>query len=186
MANRTIPQAEARINFRELTHDDLAMCLTWRNDPEVAETLSTLTVSETELELWFRHNDRSENARFFAIEYQDELIGYVGLREIDWSDRRGVLDITIGRKDLWGHGFGTEATRAIVRFGFDQLGLERIDLTVLPFNQRGIRCYEKCGFKHVGVANQRFRRRDRVWQPLQMSVTPMQFNLALKVDPDGD
>lgn len=170
-----------RLNFRDLARADLPACLAWRNDPEVAETLSSLTVSATELELWFSHNERTSTANFFAMDHEGELIGYVGLRDIDWAERHGTLDIMIGRKDLWDQGFGTEATRAIVQYGFDALGLERIELTVLPFNERGIRCYEKCGFKRNGFASQKFRRRDRLWQPIRMTITPIQFELARKV-----
>ena len=181
MSSAIGPEPTERISFRELRRDDLPACLAWRNDPDVAETLSTLTVSAAELDLWFTQNEHNPASRFFAIEYQNQFIGYVGLREIDWAERRATLDITIGRKDLWDQGFGTEATRAIIRFGFDALGLDLIDLTVLPFNERGIRCYEKVGFKRAGVTGQRFFRRDRAWNPIRMTITPAQFNLAQKV-----
>ena len=181
MSNPILPGPTDRITLRELRYSDLAACLAWRNDPDVAETLSSLSVSAAELELWFRQNQRSPTANFFAIEYQGQFIGYVGLREIDWDARSATLDITIGRKDLWDQGFGTEATRAIVRFGFETLGLDRIELTVLPFNERGIRCYEKCGFKRTGFTSQRFFRRERIWNPLRMTITPIQFALAQKV-----
>lgn len=179
------PGSTRRLSFRELRRGDLAACLAWRNDPDIAETLSSLSVSATELELWFQSNQKDPSANFFAIEHQGDLIGYVGLRDIDWVDRVGTLDITIGRKDLWDRGLGTEATWAIVRFGFETLGLERIELTVLPFNERGVHCYEKVGFKRTGFANQRFFRRDRLWQPLRMTVRPAQFQLAQKVADNG-
>lgn len=185
MANPA-PGSTERLTFRDLRPTDLAACLTWRNDPEVAETLSSLTVSATELELWFHSNQGNPSATFFALDYQDELIGYVGLRDIDWGDRVGTLDITIGRKDLWDRGLGTEATAAIAAFGFDTLGLERIELTVLPFNERGVHCYEKVGFKRTGFAKQRFFRRERLWQPLRMTLTPTRFKLARQVAGDDD
>lgn len=180
MANPA-PSSTPRLSFRDLRKEDLAACLAWRNDPEVAETLSSLSVSATELELWFRSNQENPSANFFALEYEGELIGYVGLRDIDWVDRVGTLDITIGRKDLWDRGLGTEATIAITAFGFESLGLERLELTVLPFNKRGVHCYEKVGFKRSGFAKQRFFRRDRLWQPLRMTLTPARFKLAQRV-----
>ncbi|HEX2173211.1 MAG TPA: GNAT family N-acetyltransferase [Dehalococcoidia bacterium] len=183
---REAPGPTGRLTFRELRSDDLPACLAWRNDPDVAETLSTLAVSATELELWFAQNQRSPAANFFAIELGGELIGYVGLRDIDWESRVGTLDITIGRKDLWNQGFGTEATSAIVRWGFEALGLDRIELTVLPFNERGVRCYEKVGFKRTGVTNQRFLRRGRLWHPLRMTLTQARYELAQKALWDGN
>ena len=47
-------------------------------------------------------------------------------------------------------GFGSEATRLIVGYGFEQLGLHRISLTVFAFNPRAHRVYEKAGFVEEG------------------------------------
>ena len=56
----------------------------------------------------------------------------------------------IGNKDFWDRGYGTEAVRLLLRFGFLTLNLNNIRLTVHSFNERAIRCYEKCGFKRCG------------------------------------
>jgi RimJ/RimL family protein N-acetyltransferase len=56
-----------------------------------------------------------------------------------------------------GRGLGTEATRLIVGYGFDQLGLHRIELEVYAFNPRARRAYEKVGFVAEGVL------RDALW-----------------------
>lgn len=44
-------------------------------------------------------------------------------------------------------GFGTEALRRMIDYGFDDLGLERIYLAVYTDNPRAAHVYEKCGFK---------------------------------------
>ena len=58
--------------------------------------------------------------------------------------------ILIGDKRFWNRGFGTDAVRLLLRFGFLTLGLNNIRLRVHAFNERAIRCYEKCGFKQCG------------------------------------
>ena len=50
-----------------------------------------------------------------------------------------------------GKGFGTDAMNALVDFGFGELGLQRVGLTVAPDNERAIRSYEKCGFVREGI-----------------------------------
>jgi RimJ/RimL family protein N-acetyltransferase len=55
------------------------------------------------------------------------------------------------RRDRWGRGYATEAARACVRHGFDELGLEKIVADVDPANARSARVLEKCGFTHVGT-----------------------------------
>ena len=52
---------------------------------------------------------------------------------------------------LRGQGLGREITRLVVAWGFGELGLHRIELEVLAFNTRAIRCYLACGFRSEGV-----------------------------------
>ena len=54
-------------------------------------------------------------------------------------------------------GLGTEATRLIVGYGFEHLGLHRISLEVYAFNPRARRAYEKAGFRPEGVLRQSLR-----------------------------
>jgi len=82
----------------------------------------------------------------------------VGLTGIDWKNRRAVLGIVIGEKEYWDNGYGTEAIATLLRFVFQEMNLHRISLRVYTYNQRAIRCYEKCGFKLEGRLRQaRFR-----------------------------
>jgi len=62
-----------------------------------------------------------------------------------FPDRCGTLGIALGREYI-GRGYGTDATRVIVEYGFREMGLHRIQLSVAPFNPAGIRAYEKAGF----------------------------------------
>ena len=54
-------------------------------------------------------------------------------------------------------GLGTEATRLIVGYGFERLGLHRISLEVYAFNPRARRAYEKAGFRPEGVLRESLR-----------------------------
>ena len=73
-----------------------------------------------------------------------EYIGNTGL--MDMADGAGELGIVI-TANMQGKGYGTEAVRAMVRYGMDQLGLSRLFLKVYPDNVRAIHVYEKCGFR---------------------------------------
>ena len=84
-------------------------------------------------------------------EPEGRYIGSARLHSISWSDRKARFAIGIFDRRFWSHGYGAEATRLLLRHGFDDLGLHRIDLRVLAFNPRAIRCYEKCGFRREGV-----------------------------------
>ncbi|RPJ99073.1 GNAT family N-acetyltransferase [Priestia endophytica] len=46
---------------------------------------------------------------------------------------------------------GTEITQLVLDYAFKELRLHRVDLRVLQYNKRAIRCYEKCGFIQEGI-----------------------------------
>ena len=64
----------------------------------------------------------------------------------------GPLAISIGDPADTGHGYGTDAMRAIVGWAFDMLRLERIWLDVYAFNPRARVVYERLGFVHEGTS----------------------------------
>ncbi|MCI2424239.1 GNAT family N-acetyltransferase [Saccharopolyspora sp. K220] len=47
---------------------------------------------------------------------------------------------------MLGRGLGSEATQLVLEYAFTELGLHRVDLRVLAFNERAIACYTTCGF----------------------------------------
>lgn len=95
----------------------------------------------------------------------------VGLTRIDEVDeRRGaaLFHILIGEPADRGRGFGSEATRLVLRYGFSTLGLRNIMLTVLAFNQAGIRAYEKAGFREIGRRRDYYPMGGRRWDLVYM------------------
>jgi RimJ/RimL family protein N-acetyltransferase len=92
-------------------------------------------------------------------------MGNVSLIGIDLAHGRAELGIGIGEQDYWGRGYGTDAIRVLLRFVFRNLGLRRITLVTDIDNERGIRCYEKAGFRREGVLR---GHRLRYGQPLDM------------------
>jgi ribosomal-protein-alanine N-acetyltransferase len=55
------------------------------------------------------------------------------------------------RRDHWGRGYATEAARACIRYGFDELGIDKIVADVDPANTASARVLEKCGLEQVGT-----------------------------------
>ena len=78
-------------------------------------------------------------------------IGEVMLVDLDRVNGSAQVGIFIGEPDEWGKGYGTDAVRAIVNFGFGELRLDRIWLEVWTENPRARRAYEKAGFTREGT-----------------------------------
>jgi RimJ/RimL family protein N-acetyltransferase len=101
----------------------------------------------------------------FAIETLDGTpIGNVGLLGIH-PHGRAELSIMIGEKAYWSRGYGGDAIRCLLGLSFGELGLRRVTLIADADNVRGIRCYERCGFRHEGVLR---AHRLRYGKPLDM------------------
>ena len=142
--------------------DLLPLYLRWANDFEVTRTIGVsarIMTLEAE-QVWLaRMSGDSEHDVLFTIYLRDGLrpIGMSGLHGIDPRNRTAEFGIMIGEKDCWGRGYGTEATRLVLDYGFNVVGLHNIMLRVFASHRRAIRTYERAGFKQAG------RRRQARW-----------------------
>ena len=90
-------------------------------------------------------------ATFSIVDSQeDKLIGTIGLEDINHFRRTAELGIFIGDKEYRSQGYGTEAIKLILDYGFNYLNLNNIKLDLMSFNERALKCYQKCGFKEYG------------------------------------
>lgn len=81
----------------------------------------------------------------------DELLGLVEIDGISYNNRFAWISIGLGSEAERGRGYGYEALSLAIRFAFNELNLERLQLNVISYNTAGIRLYEKLGFKKEGV-----------------------------------
>ncbi|MBM4422561.1 MAG: GNAT family N-acetyltransferase [Chloroflexi bacterium] len=145
-----------RIRLRPIERDDLPRFVAWFADPEVRDGLSIfMPIGLAEEEQWFEAMLKEEKARRpLSIDARAvdgwAHIGSAGFHQIDWRNRNAEFGIAIGDKQYWNTGYGADAVRTLIGFGFGELNLERIYLRVFHTNLRAIRCYEKAGFAHEG------------------------------------
>lgn len=86
----------------------------------------------------------------WVIEQGGQLVGSVRLHALNPIDRRAALSIGILATDTLDKGVGTEAMRLVAQYAFGPLGLNRLSVRVLDFNQRAIAAYRKVGFQVEG------------------------------------
>jgi RimJ/RimL family protein N-acetyltransferase len=145
------------VRLRAYEKSDADALFRWFSDEEVTQWLGppafrSRAHQEEFIEL---AQASSDDAKYFAIETLDgKLVGDCGLRFIDWKSRKAEFFITIGEKQFWGKGLGTDALRTVIRLAFDKMNLNRLWLSVLVDNPRAVRCYEKCGFVREGLMRQ--------------------------------
>jgi len=142
-----------RIVLRPVNRKDLSFFIKWFNDPEILQYLTLyLPMTEMAEEKWIEGLvTRKEKDVVFMIEtLRGKSIGNCGLHNINHKDQDAVFGITIGEKGYWGKGYGTEAARLLINYGFNQLNLNRISSIVLSFNERSLKMHQKIGFQEEG------------------------------------
>jgi len=101
-----------------------------------------------------RMNDPHTVLFTIAAKEPDKPIGTTSLVRIDWAGRMATFYIAIAEKENWSRGYGSEATEMMVRYAFDTLNLNRVQLHVSVQNERAVKAYKKAGFKIEGTLRQ--------------------------------
>jgi RimJ/RimL family protein N-acetyltransferase len=140
-----------RIYFSTIEPEDEPNLRRWINDPAnwifLGRRPPLNGVRERE---WIESQGKNDTEVGFGIVIREghRLIGGTGLHRINRIARKAELGISIGDRAFQSQGYGSEAVRLMVRYGFEELNLNRISLWVFAHNLRAIRCYQKAGFVH--------------------------------------
>ena len=147
-----------KVILRPVGRPDIEDSLKWFNDPEITQYISMyLPMTEMAEEKFIESLGSAEAGKkaMFCIEavenHGNKPIGTIGLDSINSKDHHAEFGITIGEKDYWSKGYGTEAAELIIRYGFEQLNLHRIDSFAFSFNERSLRLHRKVGFIQEGL-----------------------------------
>lgn len=165
----------ARVWLRPLEARDLPAYVAGINDTEVGGRAGyRMPMSLEQATAWhartLEHSKSGEGYFFAVCELgDDQFIGTTWFKEINRLDANAELAIYMDRDHI-GSGWGTDAQRALLAFGFDTLGLERIWLTVSADNLGALRSYEKVGFQREGVMRRSFRAKGQLTDSVLMSI----------------
>jgi len=134
---------------------DVEFLYEYRNNWEVIQGLGGFSSGYSRKDIldWieFHRNKRDEILWTIAKKNDDTCLGHVGYYKIDYRVRCAEFAIMLGNKECWGKGLGKRITYAVINYGFSELNLHRVYLTVLKTNERAISLYEKLGFKIEGI-----------------------------------
>jgi RimJ/RimL family protein N-acetyltransferase len=146
----------ALVRLRPMQPSDLPKFVEWLADPEVRRWLAAVQEAPTlqdEID-WYESTRAKPDSVLWSIETLDgRLVGTIELR-LSPASRRAELGIAVQDKSQWNKGYGTDAVKLALEYGFDDLELNRVELTTDAENVRGRRCYQKCGFVEEGLLRQ--------------------------------
>ena len=167
-----------RLYLSPFDADDPDICskwAKWMNDRIVSDTYGGHS-NHTSLSGAKKTLQELTGHRFFIVLMDgDTLIGQISLHNIDHLHRNAFLGILIGEVEHHGKGYGTEAVRLILDYGFKTLNLHNIILSVHEDNYAGIACYKKVGFKEAGRRREWFFKNGKYTDVIYMDILENEY-----------
>jgi len=156
--------------------NDAEKCAEWLNDLELTSNLNLYTsVINAETEKTLLEKISKEHNYSIIDLYTNEMIGNCGFFELDHLNQTSEIGIFIGNKNYWNKGYGTEALRLLLDYGFRALNLHSVMLRVFSFNERAKKSYEKAGFKVFGRRREALRRENKLFDIIYMDILNEDF-----------
>lgn len=139
-------------HLRKLEKRDAVLMLEWMHDPEIAKNFRvdfrSMTLSDAED--FIAESFTETDQHFAVVDERDEYLGTISLKHIDKGNRNAEYAVAT-RSCAHGTGVALDATREVIDYAFETLGLHKIYLNVMKENGRANRFYEKCGFVFEGT-----------------------------------
>ena len=146
----------------------------WYGDEEVWRLTSWMAepMRRAAVERLFEDRESSSMDDSFAVHWEgeDEPVGVVSLTNISQANSSADLSVIVGDEKDRDQGLGTEAIRILLGYAFEDLGLNRVALSVFEFNETAIYAYQKLGFEREGLLRQALWRDGGFHNAILMSV----------------
>jgi ribosomal-protein-alanine N-acetyltransferase len=158
-----------RLLLREFEEQDWPRTLEYQSDPEYLRYNPWTYRSEVDVRSfvrmfmnWSREQPRKKFQLAIVLKEEKRLIGNCGIRMPQAYAQSADIGYEIDRH-YWGHGYATEAARALIDFGFEQLQLHRIWANCVVENTASAHVLEKSGMRYEGCLHESELMKDRWW-----------------------
>lgn len=163
------------ILLRAIEKEDLVILNKWANDIEIQYWLGGWhfpTNMEDQLKWFSSLSTNSIHQRYIIEAPNFGVIGTTNLVDIDWKNRNAFHGMMLGDKQIRGKGYGKDTVMAIMKYAFEELGLLRLDGSMIEYNKTSLKLYiEKCGWKQEGIQRNWYFRKNRYWDRILVGVT---------------
>ncbi len=147
-----------RLMLRRIKKEDIADIYEYSKDHQTSKYL-----------LWYPHPSIGVTKKFYKLinkKYKSgtlyewaiintddrKMIGTCGFTKINHIDNNAEVGYVLA-PSYWGKGYATEALKRVLEFGFDFLGVERIEARYMTGNTASLHVMEKCHMRHEGIMN---------------------------------
>ena len=158
-------------------HSSIEQLRQWRNQPELRKYFREFReIGIEDQERWFHKIEKDPNQFNFEIrdKKNKKLVGHCGLHYISWTNRTAEFGIYIGDKTYRGRGYGSNALRTLIKYGFDELNMNRIWCEVYN-NNDALPIYKHLGFVEEGILRQNYYSEGKYWDSHILSMLKEEF-----------
>lgn len=174
-----LPIRTARLQLRDFVHDDFDAVHAYASDADVTRFMFYGPRTEDETRLYFEHVIAAQTVTPRTLwelaivrTTDDRLIGACDLT----FDGRGEADLGfILARDAWGHGYATEAARALVVAAFQSLGASRVFATCDIGNHASARVLEKAGLRREATLERHIFAKGTWWTSFLYAIAVEQW-----------
>ncbi|MDO8776002.1 MAG: GNAT family N-acetyltransferase [Burkholderiaceae bacterium] len=144
-----------RLFFRPLIESDAVQTYAdWLNDSDVNRYLETRHEVQTieSCRTFIQHCNQDPFSNLFGVFLREsgKHIGNAKLGNVNLHHARAELSMLIGEKSCWGKGLGTEVVQALTGYGFERLGLKRVQAGCYEKNLQSLRIFLNTGYTVEG------------------------------------
>ena len=161
------------VTLRRIEREDLVHIRRWLDDDETRTLIgATSPMTAEEAEQWYdRITGDPSRIWYVIVEDADErVIGEAGLLRMMPEWRTTDMTVIVGEKDEWRKGYGSEAGRLLLDLAFNYLGMHRVAIGVVGFNDAALAFWRKLGFREEGVQRDGYFHDGRFHDFVMMSV----------------
>jgi ribosomal-protein-serine acetyltransferase len=141
-----LQHADELFNLVDRNREYLSKWLPWVNDSNKVE--DTKEFIQFELSRFAKNNGFSS-----GIIYKSELVGCIGIHDIDWKHKKTSIGYWLG-EEYQGLGIMTRACKGLVEYAINSLGINRIEIRACTENYKSRAVPERLGFKNEGTIRQ--------------------------------
>jgi len=167
-----------RLYLSPVNPDDAELYAKWLNDWEITQwlTMHSRVIGLPAERKWLENAATGDGYNFAIVARDgDRLLGSISLMNVQQVNRCAEVGVFIGEAEDKSKGYGTEAIKLLLSYGFRTLGLHNILLHVNADNARAIACYKKCGFKLCGCFREGIFMDGRFVDSLSMDILDREF-----------
>lgn len=166
------------IKLRDVKVEDLEMIRTWRNSKEVSQYMYTEPqITSEQQKAWFDRICKDSSSKYWIIEYEDRPLGVVSITEISHVFDSCFWAFYLGDSNVRGAGIGSKIEYNILKYVFEELGLNKLRCEVLTTNPSVIAMHEKFGFRREAYYREHVLKNGQYFDVVGLAMLKREWNV---------